>query len=211
MNVDVVRSCTERMKPAQQRSIGPIMAKLARSVPAASQGEKENVPDEPVHDDFHLRKSSSGSRPPPIAATKNNDRQPPSTPRNAAGTKGSQKPRSPHNEAHSHPLIGSSGPANLEKSRAALRSMTWPEYPEEPLGSDIFNQLKKGWSAVLPAKSAAAFFPAGGIRKTDDGKEGCELLSKAILMERSGKFELYTGFSCILVHFALRFSQCEFS
>ena len=67
--------------------------------------------------------------------------------------------------------------------------MTWPEYPEEPLGSDIFNQLKRGWVPILPPTSEASFFPAGGIRKQDDGKGGCELLSKAILMERAGEGE----------------------
>jgi len=177
------------MKPAQQRSIGPIMAKLGR---LKTQCEKENVPERGSsnEEDTHGPAKSSSIR----TRNKKPERQAHATPNTksedhtGAGTQAkSHAPKSPRKDISVHPLITASGPSGLEKARSALRSMTWPEYPEEPLGSDIFNQLKRAWSVVLPATSAASIFPAGGIRNQDDGKAGCELLEKAILMERSGE------------------------
>lgn len=185
--MDRIRSSTERFKPAQQRSVGPILAKLARSVPS---GEKENVPDAgaPAKESARQQTKSSlreGTRKPerqthPVSKGRAEKKE-------LTSTHGGPKQRSPRNEAPIHPLISSSGPSGQEKSRSALRSMTWPDYPEEPLGSDIFNSLKKAWVPILPQTSVLTFFPAGGIRKQDDGKGGCELLSKAILMERAGE------------------------
>ena len=184
LSLDRIKSSTERMKPAQQRSVGPILAKLARF---ASSVEKENVPDAEQETAVVARKSSR-------EATKKSERQVPAAATAAQDKKEKQlnqgstsKPRSPRNEAPVHPLIPVSGPTGQEKSRSALRSMVWPEYPEEPLGSDIFNQLKRAWVPILPQASVSSFFPPGGIRKQDDGKGGCELLAKAILMERAGE------------------------
>ena len=128
------------MKPAQQRSVGPIMAKLARSVPS---GEKENVPDADTH-------GIEPSRPPSRPSSRTGTKKPEQTMNKPSrvtnekrqATPMGQKPRSPRSEAPVHPLIPLAGPPGQDKSRSALRSMTWPEYPEEPLGSDIFNQLK---------------------------------------------------------------------
>jgi hypothetical protein len=63
--------------------------------------------------------------------------------------------------------------------------MTWPDYPEEPSGALVFNDLKKAWSPLLPAESSKQLFPDGGIKKQDDAMEGFELLSRAIVMERA--------------------------
>lgn len=185
LSLDRIRGSTERMKPAQQRSVGPILAKLSRAVP--SPGEKENMPDTAVHTKEAVRQPSKSSREGyrksvgqmlPTSSSINDKKE---------ISKGDHKPRSPRSEAPVHPLIPTSGLAGQEKSRSALRSMTWPEYPEEPLGSDIFNQMKKAWVPILPPTSVTSFFPPGGIRKQDDGKRGCELLAKAILMERAGE------------------------
>ena len=181
------------MKPAQQRSVGAILTKLSRNVRAAPQSEKENVPYDDSYDEPIQRRpvKPSSAR----VVTKQPERR-----HGAAGPTGSrtnhedrsgrkvhdEKPHASRKEISVHPLISSFGQQGIERSRLALRSMTWPEYPEEPLGSDIFNQLKKAWSPILPPASVSSFFPAGGIRKQDDGHAGCDLLVKAILMERAG-------------------------
>ena len=193
LDLDRMKSCTERMKPAQQRSVGAILTKLSRNVQAAPQSEKENVPYDDRYDEPVQRRPAKPSS--ARAVTKQPERR-----HGASGPTGSrtthddpsgmrsrdEKPHAPHKETSVHPLICSAGQQGIERSRSALRSMTWPEYPEEPLGSDIFNQLKKAWSPILPPASASSFFPAGGIRKQDDGHAGCDLLVKAILMERAG-------------------------
>jgi hypothetical protein len=77
--------------------------------------------------------------------------------------------------------------------------MTWPEYPEEPLGPSLYNGLKKAWSPLLPPESTKKLFPDGGIRKQDDAMDGCELLSRAIVMERSGEeFAIVEQFGLLL-------------
>ncbi|CAB9516410.1 Cytoskeleton-associated protein 5 [Seminavis robusta] len=183
-----IRACTDRMKPATQRAVAPMLAKLARAIPSESQGEKENQPSaETSREPVQPRNSKPSAR-----GAKKPERQVPSTPRTNEetakhGSHGrNQKHHSPQSEATAHPLITDSGSNGLEKSRAALRSMVWPEYPEEPLGSEIFSQLKKAYAPVLPNTTLAAFFPPGGIRKQDDGTKGCECVTKAILMERAG-------------------------
>jgi hypothetical protein len=183
--LDRVRACTDRLKPAQQRGVGSILAKLARALSAGSHGEKENVPGAeraPEHAQQRTTKTSArgGGKA---------ERHAPSTPRIADEPKHNtpgHHHRSPRSEAPVHPLIASSGTRNFEKSRASLRTLVWPEYPEEPLGDELFLQLKKAWSPVLPSTTVTAIFPIGGIRKQDDGTTGCECLKKAILFERAG-------------------------
>jgi hypothetical protein len=181
--LDRVRACTDRLKPAQQRGVGPILAKLARAVSAGSQGEKENVPrTEEAQEHVQQRTTKTSARGGGKA-----ERQAPSTPRIADAPKqNTHGPRSPRTNAPVHPLIAASGTSGLEKSRAFLRTLVWPEYPEEPLGTELFAQLKKAWSPVVPSTTITAFFPDGGIRKQDDGTTGCEFLKKAILFERAG-------------------------
>jgi cytoskeleton-associated protein 5 len=63
--------------------------------------------------------------------------------------------------------------------------MTWPEYPEEPSGDLILGALKKAWSPLIPLESTKHLFPGGDIKKQDDAMAGCELLSRAIVMDRA--------------------------
>lgn len=207
--LDSIKACTERMKPAQQRSIGPFIAKLARSVPGGSNGGKENVPADDVAHDRELQKNSNRANTAQSTRRTQDSQKPRSLATSTQATKESQRsgPSSGldlkseevkhgkdrhlwHKEQadlQMHPLIGALGSAAVEKSHAALRSMTWPEYPEEPLGSEIYLHLKKAWSPTLPSSSCSCLFPTGGIKNQDDGKPGCDLLAKAILMERAGE------------------------
>lgn len=185
MPVDCVRASTDRLKPAQQRGVGSILAKLARALPTGSQVEKENVPGaERAPEHVQQRTTKTSAR-----GGGKGDQHAPSTPRIAEEPKQNthgHRHGSPRSEAPVHPLIASSGISSLEKSRASLRTLVWPEYPEEPLGAELFAQLKKAWSPVLPSTTITAFFPIGGIRKQDDGTTGCECLKRAILFERAG-------------------------
>lgn len=196
LSLDRIKSGTERMKPAQQRTVGAILAKLARAVPV---GGKENIPSDDRYgsqeDPVQIRHGKPASA---QVTTKTSERSH-ATSMPVSGrslqSEGSRTsrgredraPRSPRKDTPVHPLISTTGHQGVERARSSMKSLTWPEYPEEPLGSDIFNQLKRAWSAILPPPSAVVFFPAGGVRKQDDGHAGCDLLCKAILMERAGE------------------------
>lgn len=188
LSMERIKGATERMKPAQQRSVGPILAKIAKSLPSR---EKETVHDNDI--DMAVKEpvgqsgkpSSRGT--PKKPETQNHSSLRVAKERKQHSTDGSQNSRAPKSEDPVHPLIPTSGPAGPDKLRSALRLMTWPEYPEEPLGSELLNQLKRAWGPILPHSSVVLFFPQAGIRKQDDGKGGCELITKAILTERAGE------------------------
>ena len=44
VSVESIKKATEKLKPALQRSVGPLVAKMAKNAPAPSQPEKENLP-----------------------------------------------------------------------------------------------------------------------------------------------------------------------
>jgi hypothetical protein len=67
-----------------------------------------------------------------------------------------------------------------------MRSLTWPEYPEEPSGSALYSGLRKAWAPLIPPDSIKKLFPDGGIRKQDDALPGFDLLRKAVAMEQAG-------------------------
>jgi hypothetical protein len=66
-----------------------------------------------------------------------------------------------------------------------MHSFAWLEYPEEPNGVTQFTGLKQSWSSILPPASAAALFPVSGIKKQDDALGGCDLISRAIEMDKA--------------------------
>lgn len=67
-----------------------------------------------------------------------------------------------------------------------MRSLTWPEYPEEPSGSSLLSGLRKAWAPLIPSESIKELFPDGGIRKQDDAIGGFDILETSIDMERAG-------------------------
>jgi hypothetical protein len=185
ISMNTMRKNIGRLVPAKQRTVSPILARLSN----LSLDEKETPKNETPAE------SSAEQAPPKADAILSS----------ARNQKPSALPRKPVEENQSrrvvhqveveskgvksvlHPLVTNSGSVGIQKSRAALRSMTWPEYPEEPTGSAILSGLKKAWSPLIPAESAKALFPDGGVKKQDDAMVGCELLSRAIVMERSGE------------------------
>ena len=166
---DNIRRATERLKPAKQRSIGPLIAKFSRktdATPATS-----------------VRGHLPGS-----------DRNPPSTREKsltpARIPKSSRMAASPvekMEEIHrssAHPLEGD--PSAFKR---VSPTVAWPEYPEEPMGPVLLASLRKCWSPFLPKSSVQILFPAVDFRKQDDTQFGCELLRKAVSSDRENGTE----------------------
>jgi hypothetical protein len=190
ISLESVKKGASRLKPAQQRSVGPILAKLSAGDPttsgkedaSTSEASNEKVPSvassTPVQKkriSIFQRRSTDGNQAKPIVKEKETAKKPAGDDHHARLS------------AVSHPLIAESGSAGVQAARSAQRSMTWPDYPEEPTGSSLFGSLKKAWHPLIPAESMQVLFPDRGVRKQDDAKGGCELLLRAIVMERSGE------------------------
>eukprot|EP00977_Amphora_coffeiformis_P028441 scaffold35161_cov153-Amphora_coffeaeformis.AAC.5 len=174
---------SEKLKPAKQRSIKPILENLTGS-PNASP-EKENhhsssrsQPRE-VESDSQRMPSVVNGRDGSGFSRSHTESRPTATENRKADIGGKDGKDDNEDAEITHPLV------TKVATRVQPRAMTWPEYPEEPVGPAIFSNLKKGWSTFLPQTSVMKLFPANGIKKQDDAQEGCELLSSAVLMDRS--------------------------
>jgi len=182
ISFSICDQAVDKMKPAKQRSVAPMIAKL-KKVESPKGGEKENVPStddivEAPNDAAHF----SQSVPPPSLSKASTRSQESSTSsreqitrsRIRAPAQTSQPPASPR-----HPLV-----SRISKG-AQPKPVAWPTFPEEP-NAPMVAGLKKSWSASLPAPSAAILFPQTGIKKQDDAQEGCELLENAIELDSEG-------------------------
>jgi len=179
IEMESIRKATERLKPAKQRPVMAQITKLSRQVAASEKAEKEN--DEPVRP---VAPTNGRSRVPSanVTATPTSHR-PSQTKANegpVAQPGSASSPGSPESISR-HPLILRGG----HSSRGPHRNVIWPEYPEEPQGVSLLNNLKKGWSALIPQVTMAALFPSSGIKKQDDAKAGLELLTQALEIDRS--------------------------
>lgn len=196
VSLGTLKKSAGKMKPAKQRSVGPILAKLSSN---NGESASRSATEEEAEERNASRTSMSQK------SKKNSVRQNPIAKKISAVLESEaeklkpQEHRDSRNSAVTNPLVGNNGPAGLNKSKAASRALTWPDYPEEPLGTSLYNGLKKAWSPLLPPDSAKKLFPDGGIRKQDDAMDGCDLLSRAMVMERSGEeFALIEQFDLIL-------------
>ena len=189
VGIATVKKIAGRQKPAVQRAIAPIVTKLS-----APTGVPPAPPDQPPveHGDNCPDAESVSSVPrgarTPVRQSIAKNEVPRSTVFRATESNDQDIPRSPRrNTSVSNPLVASAGTALTQKSKAALKSMTWPEYPEEPSGSLVLNALKRAWSPLIPVDSTKQLFPDDGIKKQDDAMAGFELLSRAIVMESAGE------------------------
>merc|ERR1740136_50149 len=95
------------------------------------------------------------------------------------------------NDPSFFPLISNNGLTSTKAQRLSISSRkrdNWPEYPEEPSGSDTLHALRKIWSPILPSQSISILFPSGGIVRQEDASVGCELLSHALtLLQANGE------------------------
>jgi hypothetical protein len=178
VSLESIRKATERMKPATQRTLGPMIAKFARNAPSSAQNGKENLP----AGDSRVAKQRTAAvavAAPAPASTKPMEREAKPVGNSSAQTTSTDQ--APKAETLRHPLVGRNGMRALKSSK----TIVWPEFPEEPLGSAIFGNLRKYWTVVLPPKTASDLFPSSGIRKQDDAMDGIEVLSRALEIDRS--------------------------
>jgi hypothetical protein len=200
LSAETVKKSASRLKPAQQRTIGPIIAKIASAVGKSGEptGARESAEEQSISKP--AARTTAPPRPRNSILQKSINSKVTEVLKSEAGnTKHHERQPVERNSAVTNPLVANVGSVGIQKSRAAMRSMTWPEYPEEPSGLSSLNALKKAWSPLLPPESTKKLFPDGGIRKQDDAVEGCELLSRAIVMERSGEgLAILEQFSLIL-------------
>lgn len=175
-----IRKATEKLKPASQRALGPLIAKISKSAPSAVQTEKENRPSMKESVSSAPRGASNSAS--TVAGRSGNEAKKPSKreanhgPQELVGS-GSSGMAS---EKHKHPLESRSGSVPA----ASHKDIIWTEFPEEPSGS-ILGNLKRFWAPHISPSTASALFPTSGIRKQDDARNGCEVLLKATSIDRS--------------------------
>jgi len=177
VGLESIRKAQARLKPATQRSVAPIIAKITSNAPGVLKSE-DNLPTDVATTEVPgSRIAASRQRERSLAPATAQRTQAPSsrsdvaraTPRVASPSHGSR-----------HPLVPRSGKHITESTKSIL----WPVFPEEPHGS-VLGSLKRFWSPLLPPTSASALFPSSGIKKQDDAKGGCELLASALSLDRS--------------------------
>jgi hypothetical protein len=182
-SLSTARRNASRLKPAEQRSIGPILAKMSVS---SDKLEKEELEIGKHAEKKSTSKYSSRGRA-PQSTKQSSISSKPREHKPADPELESQNRQPPANSTSSNPLVGNSGMIGKQRSSSALRLMTWPDFPEDPSSSSYYSGLKKAWSSLIPQESIKALFPDTGIRRQDDAMEGCELLKRAIVDERSGE------------------------
>ncbi len=186
IGISTVKKVTSRQKPAIQRAIAPIISKLSASIctgslKAVTVEEDDCVEEHVAGKQATIQREEKPPMPSRTVKRESTNSLPRMTERNTQSV-----PRSPRRiTTVSNPLVGCVGSAGSQKSKAAIKSMTWPEYPEEPSGGLVLTALKKAWSPLIPAESTKQLFPDSGIKKQDDAMTGFELLSRAIVMERA--------------------------
>ncbi|KAL3924077.1 MAG: hypothetical protein SGILL_001267, partial [Bacillariaceae sp.] len=191
--ISTAKKCAGRLVPAKQRTVGTILFKISSSL--------ESEPTE-REDDRHPSPASMKARTGPPAHRPESRSARATSKKNAAQEERSvpaarqqvreETPKHHHSDekrisATSNPLVYEAGPSGIQRSRAATRSLTWPEYPEEPSGSTLYNGLKKAWSPIVPPETTKKLFPDSGIRKQDDALGGFELLTRGISLEKAGE------------------------
>lgn len=194
------QKASEKLKPAKQRTIKPLLENLTSLTSGSS--EKENQPssvsqDQPREDESeigssqHTPRVSSGRPTPGFSRSQAQSRYTRGDPadRSTPGVLNAKANPSGKSQFEGKDDGGDGGTSHPLISRVPIRvpprPMIWPEFPEEPLGPAILGNLKKSWSTMLPQISTMKLFPATGVKKQDDAREGCELLSSAISFDRS--------------------------
>lgn len=193
VSVESVKKSTSRLKPAKQRTVSTLLSKLLRnedqpmpsgaSALAAKSTNKQNQRTE------IQRKAAA-----PTSKKQGNDIQ----------QRNHKKPHSPEGEkAEPDSSMDDTHPLASKAGRHATRLTTklaWPEYPEDSQGLELLSTLKRAWAPHIPPQSLSALFPSTGVRKQDDARKGCELISRAVRAEQSEE----SGFISAQLDFLLR-------
>jgi hypothetical protein len=178
--LESIKKATDRLKPALQRSVGPLIAKMAKKAPLSTRPET-SVPINASADGLpkplmsgDTRQRTNGKEQSDFIATR--------IPERRTNDFASSSPPKSSITQPKHPLVSESG----KHVSAVSRSIIWTEYPEEPHGS-LLENLKRSWAPLLPAATVSAIFPNSGIRKQDDAKAGIETLTRALSIDRSSR------------------------
>jgi hypothetical protein len=195
IGLDNIKKATDRLKPALQRSVGPLIANIAKKSQPPVNAIVSNLPNECAQ-----KATKSGDRRPRLNSKDHPDTSAAQISRRKVDDNSPSKSTS-HQPLH--PLVPDSG----RHASGVSRIIIWTEYPEEPHGS-ILENLKRGWALILPSSSVTALFPNSGIRKQDDAKSGIELLTRAISVDRrSGSVAVVDQLDVILKW--LMFALCS--
>jgi hypothetical protein len=174
-----IRKATEKLKPALQLSVGPLIAKMTQNAPASSLNGKENlslcdserVTSDDKRTDSHGTQKTEKPKTPKLPSPERR------THKSSLGNV-TETHSSPSSERH--PLVSLSGKRYVKSGRTVI----WTEYPKEPQGS-IFEDLKRFWAPFLPPTTTSLLFPPSGIKKQDDACDGCKLISKSLSLDRA--------------------------
>ena len=177
-----VRAGLQHLKPAQQRTVAPIVHKIiGASVPKSPRIETDNACSErskPIEINTNA-KEGAGSPRPLTRRQPSSQSAPTGLGSGAESTCGEVAP--PQGlESSSHPLLVSQTACVQRSRRLCGKQVSWVEYPEEPAGTMLMSTLQSVWSPLISTEAQCALFPSRGIKKQDDAKDGCELLAKAI-------------------------------
>lgn len=171
VGVESFRKAVGKLVPAKQRTVGPLIAKYTKTEDPTSQSNTSSV---------ETSKSRSN-------AGRSTARIPAAVPiQNESSSRKPQNASTEKNEEPSHSIRHPLEPRTSSISRPSSKSIIWPDYPDEPQGTSIFLNLKKSWCHLLSGKSSAALFPNAGIRKQDEAKGGCDVLLRALKLDREG-------------------------
>jgi cytoskeleton-associated protein 5 len=196
-----------RLVPAKQRSVGMLLAKMSSASTSDSRAKNEPSSSKPPSGIRSAVNKSAPVERMQKSETQKSKQSYPRPPVEKSRVATHAKPRVQNDEVKEtassfHPLIYDIGSNGVQKSQAAMRSLTWPEYPEEPSGSALYSGLKKAWAPIIPPNSLKILFPDKGIRKLDDVMGGFDLLRQAIAMDKENEGLVVLE----QLHFILRYS-----
>lgn len=173
ISYESLKKAIEKLKPAKQRTVGPVVAKFSNSRTAESEKDVIDTSNNsaPKTTDTSLELSRQSHR----QSSKSAQRNPPKI--STMGSSTHAKTITKDNKRN--PLLLKSGPSK----RPTTSSIVWPEYPEEPNTTALLGNLKRTWAACLPETAVSALFPVAGINKQDDSSAGCDLIKRAIMSD----------------------------
>ena len=181
VSTEALKKETEKLLPAQQRSVMSSIPNTSAMTPPEAQ-ETAAPPRQPSKQSRQLVRSLS---------SRQSSRQKNSVSNQVATVSRhditADKATDEESENPLHPSTFK--PTKLQRLSLLGKSDHWPEYPEEPNGDATLRALRKSWSSLISSKPIDILFPKGGIRSHEDSIKGCAIISRAIEYSRSSKDE----------------------
>jgi hypothetical protein len=192
-----------KLKPAQQRDVGTLVSKFAKSGSSNSSFSSKTVPVE--------SKSKATRRPSNPSPVKKSRTTGAVSSKAAAPAPASSD--EPVQSGSSHPFFGGAHVTSFVGKEQRVSSLyrkkeNWPDFPELPDDLLFSTTFKKNWSPFLSPSAASAFFPASGMKKQDASISGCNVICSAIDYEVSNS--LVTSHIVDQLDLILKFMACAF-